>query len=454
MADNISPSIITGNAKQLYSPNVQAVWQGQQAANSISNPWIGTGASTSSSANGGNFWQGLNNFLSNPIGSSLTGGLLGSVTSGIIGGIQQNKQNKFNAEQAQLSREWSANEAQLGRDFEKEMWNAQNEYNTPQAQLQRLMDAGINPSTAVGMMSGNNPAGNAGNASAPSIGSTVPATSSSVGDIGSTVGQIVAGVPDSIYSNMVREQDRVQRKLDSMIKEVDLKYAEENWQKNMELLGQNIEQTKVNIENGEYDVKLKQVGLSREQVQLGIDINNWAMSSMDVSAHQEFLNLGLRIQRAEALLGETRAQFEKQVILQNIATMQAQMCNLYANAALAGAQTAGVNLDNQVKIFDVSKLGDRYQREVEGFNQSMRNAKTENTMRVVDGITGSICQIGNLALDVTGAVMTGGASAALRSMTKHYGTTPTTAVKDIYRGKQSSFNYNYSSSSPLQDWNP
>lgn len=44
------------------------------------------------------------------------------------------EQMKFNAEQAQLSRDWS-----------EKMWNLSNQYSSPVQQMQRLADAGLNP---------------------------------------------------------------------------------------------------------------------------------------------------------------------------------------------------------------------------------------------------------------------------------------------------------------------
>lgn len=44
------------------------------------------------------------------------------------------EQMKFNAQQAQLSRDWS-----------EKMWNLSNEYSSPVQQMQRLADAGLNP---------------------------------------------------------------------------------------------------------------------------------------------------------------------------------------------------------------------------------------------------------------------------------------------------------------------
>lgn len=73
------------------------------------------------------------------IGDAL-GSLFGLANTGVNIALQ-NKQNKFNAEQAQLN-----------RNFQREMWSANNEYNTPTKQVARLVDAGLNPALAYGQV--------------------------------------------------------------------------------------------------------------------------------------------------------------------------------------------------------------------------------------------------------------------------------------------------------------
>lgn len=55
------------------------------------------------------------------------------------------KTREFNAEQAEIQRQWSENMADKQNAWNYEMWMKQNEYNSPTAQYERLRDAGLNP---------------------------------------------------------------------------------------------------------------------------------------------------------------------------------------------------------------------------------------------------------------------------------------------------------------------
>lgn len=56
-----------------------------------------------------------------------------------------NKQSDFNAQQAELARQYQTAERQSSQAWEESMMDKQNEYNSPAAQMQRLMEAGFNP---------------------------------------------------------------------------------------------------------------------------------------------------------------------------------------------------------------------------------------------------------------------------------------------------------------------
>lgn len=106
--------------------------------------------------------------------------------------MQENDKNrKFNSDQAEITRLFNAAEAEKSRQFasaeskssferEKqaalEMWNKENEYNTPKAQLQRLMDAGLNPN----LFGGQNTGGSIAAASSTPLSSS-PASASPLG---------------------------------------------------------------------------------------------------------------------------------------------------------------------------------------------------------------------------------------------------------------------------------
>lgn len=90
---------------------------------------------------------------------SALGAILGAGAS-IVGSIfgrnsarrQQQREMNFNAEQAQLNRDFQREERLATQDFNVNMWNMANEYNSPANQLLRAQEAGINPNAVVGGM--------------------------------------------------------------------------------------------------------------------------------------------------------------------------------------------------------------------------------------------------------------------------------------------------------------
>lgn len=109
------------------------------------------------------FWSNLLNGVT----STLTGNPFGVITSvgNMVGNFvgqsnenkQQEKQNAFNAQEAEKNRQW-----------QEQMVDKQNAYNSPSAQMQRFADAGLNPNLIYGTQI--NSASPSGGAQAQSVG--------------------------------------------------------------------------------------------------------------------------------------------------------------------------------------------------------------------------------------------------------------------------------------------
>lgn len=97
----------------------------------------------------------------------------------------QQKQNQFNAKEAEKQREWASTERQASelfnhfqaiesRNWQEKMVNEQNEFNLPINQLRRMQDAGINPSLLQmdGSITSASPSGNPQASSSPLGGSS------------------------------------------------------------------------------------------------------------------------------------------------------------------------------------------------------------------------------------------------------------------------------------------
>lgn len=74
----------------------------------------------------------------------LLGGIIAagaSLAGNAIGASSQNKTNETSKEIAEMNNKFNAEQAQLQRDWQEDMWNKNNEYNSPQA----LISRGLNP---------------------------------------------------------------------------------------------------------------------------------------------------------------------------------------------------------------------------------------------------------------------------------------------------------------------
>lgn len=74
----------------------------------------------------------------------LLGGIIAagaSLAGNAIGASSQNKTNETSKEIAEMNNKFNAEQAQIQRDWQEDMWNKNNEYNSPQA----LISRGLNP---------------------------------------------------------------------------------------------------------------------------------------------------------------------------------------------------------------------------------------------------------------------------------------------------------------------
>lgn len=74
----------------------------------------------------------------------LLGGIIAagaSLAGNIIGSSSQSETNETSKEIAEMNNKFNAEQAQLQRDWQEDMWNKNNEYNSPQAMISR----GLNP---------------------------------------------------------------------------------------------------------------------------------------------------------------------------------------------------------------------------------------------------------------------------------------------------------------------
>lgn len=175
------------------------------------------------------------------------GSLLGGIGTSIASAVSSNKQIKFqreenqknrdfNAEQADIARQFSTAEAQKARDYNTEMVNAQNSYNSPSAMMSRLQSAGLNPNLVYGDLS-----------SGPSIGvgstgmqASSPSAATAAGTVGTSLPSFTNALKDMAETKLLEAQAR-QTDTQAELNEIEAKYKPQLLEGNIALTGINIE---------------------------------------------------------------------------------------------------------------------------------------------------------------------------------------------------------------------
>lgn len=100
----------------------------------------------------------------------LLGGIIAagaSLAGNAIGSSSQNKTNETSKEIAEMNNKFNAEQAQLQRDWQEDMWNKNNEYNSPQALISRGLNPFIGSNVGAGVSKSSASGGVAASAAAP-----------------------------------------------------------------------------------------------------------------------------------------------------------------------------------------------------------------------------------------------------------------------------------------------
>lgn len=76
---------------------------------------------------------------------------VGNLTDNVVGMINQNHQNKVNLRMMREQNDFNAEQAQLQRDWQEDMWNKNNEYNSPEAMISRGLNPFVGSSAGAGV---------------------------------------------------------------------------------------------------------------------------------------------------------------------------------------------------------------------------------------------------------------------------------------------------------------
>lgn len=100
----------------------------------------------------------------------LLGGIIAagaSLAGNAIGASSQHKTNESSKEIAEMNNKFNAEQAQLQRDWQEDMWNKNNEYNSPQALISRGLNPFIGSNVGAGVSKSPASGGSAASASPP-----------------------------------------------------------------------------------------------------------------------------------------------------------------------------------------------------------------------------------------------------------------------------------------------
>lgn len=192
----------------------------------------------------------------------------GASTGQAIGAGKMNKRaERYAREENALNRQFQAEQSQIGRDFQEEMYN---KYYSPSAMMQQFKDAGVNPVLAAGQITGQ------GSMSSPS-----PVGGSSMQPNFVNPMESFAGISDSIM-NISRLKAEIRNlNADSLQKETLAKGQSITNEYSPKIFEQNLKQGELNLEN-----TIQGINLALSKIRLNDDqlLNNVVARARDISA--------------------------------------------------------------------------------------------------------------------------------------------------------------------------
>lgn len=254
-----------------------------------------------------------------------------SLAGNAIGASSQNKTNETSKEIAEMNNKFNAEQAQLQRDWQEDMWNKNNEYNSPQALISRGLNPFIGSNVGAGVSKSPASGGAAASAAAPP---SLQAFRPDFSDIGSAL----ASMAQARAAMMNAEQNSVLTpyQINKILGDTNYRnigigqsgYWNASTGKRSALLDQSKEYQE--LKNMEFAGRLT----SAQEAQILLD-----------SKAQQTLNKYLDEQQQADLLikGQTLANLYAQGAL-----TEAQCKNQMAQAVKTAAETNGIRINNKI----------------------------------------------------------------------------------------------------------
>lgn len=263
------------------------------------------------------------------------GNVIGTSIGAIAGASEAEKEREWNAEQAQINRDWQTAEREATQNWNLEQWNRENEYNTPEAQMKRMVAAGINPNQAAQAIGGNATSPGQVRSTAQSGAQAAPAPQFS-----NTLGNLLGNSLNTVWQNADKIADIVGKNITNKRLDKRLSLEEDEIKANIAKTGAETEYVKQDYE------RLKQMTPHMVQ-QAALGVSQTMMSIKLIKAQVDTENV------KQDLIAEqtTTEQAKQDQIYQQIEEGKHRIMNLDADTSKKIAEAAKTWAEkNQVDV--------------------------------------------------------------------------------------------------------
>lgn len=253
---------------------------------------------------------------------------------------------KFNREEAAKNRDWQTAEREATQEWNLEQWNRENEYNSPEAQMERMMAAGINPNVAAQQIAGAAPGtvrSSAGSGS-QAAGSSPGHSSGMSGNVATSnvnpgsLGEIISGSVNSLWQNLYMQQQIAGQKKDNMMKDKELGVFDEQFQLNKKEIQARVSEMNKNVQDKDADIKLKE-----QQLYFLEDMNPVQLQTAKIM----YTRVSTEIRQIDQQIKNLKKEYE--LTDEQISNMSADTAKKEAETSLIGAQEELTNSDKALR---------------------------------------------------------------------------------------------------------
>ena len=248
----------------------------------------------------------------------------------------------YNTGEREAAQAYNTSEREAAQQWNLEMWNKENEYNDPRAQMERMVAAGINPNAVASGIAGNgsmagsiasssgasssgassSPGGVSGASSSPGSGSAATTPS-----IAGFIGENIANSANSLWQNLAMQKEVKGKQLDNDMKQKELGVFDEDHYLSHEQIKASIAEMNKNVEDKDADIRLKD-----QQLSFLADMNPVQLKT----ANAMYSKVSGEVRQIDQQIENLKKQYN--LTEEQIRNMQADTAKKDAETELIGAQ--------------------------------------------------------------------------------------------------------------------